>query len=163
MAARSSRFANWAEMTIPIRRSTAADGALLVAIWRSSVAKTHDFVNPSDLDEIDREVQRFLPQSRVWVALDDNGSPIAFMGLEASSIDSLFVANDWQGRGVGRALVDHAKLASLSLAVVVNAQNEQAVRFYRHLGFVVVGHSPTDEEGRPYPIFRMRWDRRTSE
>lgn len=150
-------------MVYPIRRSTVADGGPLLAIWRSSVAATHGFVRPSDLAKIDREVQRFLPQSRVWLALDDTGSPIAFMGLGAGTIDSLFVSNDWQGCGVGRALVNHAKQDSSCLTVVVNAQNEEAVGFYRHLGFVIIGHSPTDEEGRPYPVFRMRWDRRAPE
>ena len=37
----------------------------------------------------------------------------------------------------------------------VNEQNVQAVGFYRHMGFVVVGRSPTDDAGRPYPLLHM--------
>jgi len=140
-----------------IRRSNVEDGDLLVAIWRSSVAATHSFVSPSDLAAIDLEVQRFLPAAPAWLALDQARLPIGFMGLADGAIESLFVAGGQQGRGVGRALVNHAMRRSGYLTTVVNEQNEQAVGFYRHLGFIVAGRSPTDEEGRPYPILHMKW------
>jgi hypothetical protein len=36
------------------------------------------------------------------------------------------------------------------------AQNAQALGFYRHLGFMEIGHSPSDGQGRPYPLIHMR-------
>jgi putative acetyltransferase len=39
--------------------------------------------------------------------------------------------------------------------VDVNEQNEQALGFYRHLGFEVVGRSPLDGQGKPYPLLHM--------
>jgi len=146
-------------MAYSIRRSNAADSQQLVAIWRSSVAETHDFVSRSDLAAIDAEVERSLPGSPVFLALDSAGQPVAFMGFTGRSIDSLFVAGGRQGQGAGRFLVEQAKGGASFLDTVVNEQNEQAVGFYRHLGFVVTSRSPDDGEGRPYPVLHLRWDR----
>ena len=145
-------------MSYQIRRSRPEDGDLLLSIWRSSVAATHSFVSPGDLVAIDLEVQRFLPTASVWLALNHEGRPIGFMGLADGSIESLFVAGAELRRGAGRALVEFAKQTAARLATVVNEQNEQAVEFYRHLGFRIVGRSPTDDEGRPYPVLYMDWE-----
>ena len=39
--------------------------------------------------------------------------------------------------------------------VSVNEQNRQAVGFYERMGFVVLRRTPTDEDGRPYPLLYM--------
>jgi putative acetyltransferase len=149
-----------AVLSYEIRKSNIEDGDLLVAIWRSSVAATHSFVSRSDLAAIDLEVQRFLPSTPAWIALDQSGQPLGFMCLSDGAIEALFVSGDHRGIGVGRALVEHAIRGSQSLRTVVNEQNNEAVGFYRHLGFVVCGHSSTDEQGRQYPVFHLKWDRR---
>jgi len=143
---------------VQIRHSTEEDGEAQVSIWRSSVADTHSFVSRRDLAAIDLEVQQFLPEMPAWLALDQSGRPIAFMILSEGTIAALFVAGDQQGCGAGRALVEHAMRGAKSLATVVNEQNERAVGFYRRLGFITVGRSLNDEQGRPYPILHMRWD-----
>jgi putative acetyltransferase len=144
-------------LTYTIRRSNAEDRDLLVSIWRSSVADTHSFVTRADLSAIDVEVQQFLPTTPAWLALDQTGRPIAFMVLTEGTLEALFVVGDQQGRGVGRALIEHAMRQSPTLATVVNEQNAGALGFYRHVGFKVVGRSATDEQGRPYPILHMEW------
>lgn len=60
------------------------------------------------------------------------------------------------GFAVGRLLVSHALAFSPTLDTEVNTQNEQAIRFYRRLGFIETGHSPTDDDD---PITRMRLSR----
>jgi putative acetyltransferase len=53
--------------------------------------------------------------------------------------------------------VAHAQgLSAGALAVDVNEQNEAALGFYEALGFSVVGRSPTDEAGRPFPVLHMK-------
>lgn len=144
-------------MSYRIRNSSPADGEALLSIWRSSVASTHDFVAPLDLAAIDVEVRRLLPELRATLAIDDGGTAIAFMSFTDGVIEALFVAGEQRGRGAGRALVEHARMRSSSLATAVNEQNHQAVGFYRHLGFRIVGRSETDGDGRPYPLLRMEW------
>jgi putative acetyltransferase len=53
--------------------------------------------------------------------------------------------------------VSHAQqLRGVALTVDVNEQNVAARGFYEALGFAVVGRSPMDDTGRPYPILHMR-------
>jgi putative acetyltransferase len=42
------------------------------------------------------------------------------------------------------------------LTVDVNEQNPAACGFYEALGFVVVGRSPVDDDGRPFRLLHMR-------
>ncbi|WP_353736292.1 hypothetical protein [Shewanella sp.] len=39
--------------------------------------------------------------------------------------------------------------------VDVNEQNPQALGFYEHVGFKLVGRSPTDSQGKPFPLLHM--------
>lgn len=48
------------------------------------------------------------------------------------------------------------RLSTGALAVDVNEQNEAGLRFYEALGFTVVGRSPTDTGGRPFPLLHMK-------
>jgi len=70
-------------------------------------------------------------------------------------MESLFLAPEFQGRGGGRRLVEHARTRG-DLSVDVNEQNAAAVSFYKARGFVVEGRSGLDDTGRPYPLPHMR-------
>ena len=39
--------------------------------------------------------------------------------------------------------------------VDVNEQNPDAIGFYENLGFSVVGRSPLDGQGNPFPLFHL--------
>lgn len=145
-------------MNLEIRHSNPKDAPALLSIWRSSVAATHSFVAAADLAAIDEAVQGLLSNLPVLVALNA-ARPVGFMGLVDGTIDSLFVAGEQRGRGIGGALVEYAMSGATFLKTTVNEQNLHALGFYEHLGFVPVGRSPTDEDGRPYPILHLRWVR----
>ena len=140
-----------------IRTSTPADIEDLFAIWEAAVLATHDFLTPDDFREIAKIVgQQYLPATGFWVAVDEGGRPVGFMGMTASHIDALFVDPQHHGQGTGRALVEHVAALHGALSVDVNEQNDGAVAFYEKLGFTPTGRSPTDEAGRPYPILHLR-------
>ena len=146
---------------LKLRASTPADGERVVQIWRDAVDATHDFLSVEDRAAIDVQVQAFLPRTSLWLAVDDQDRAIGFMGLSASHIDSLFIDPAHRGTGVGRRLVGHALGLNATLTTDVNEQNAQAVGFYRRLGFVQTGRSPTDDQGRPYPLVHLRLDTTT--
>ena len=78
------------------------------------------------------------------------------MGMSEHNIDSLFIAPDQRGKGIGKQMIAHAQKLHNPLTVDVNEQNVQAVGFYRHLGFVETGRSEKDDQGRPYPLLHLR-------
>ena len=142
-----------------IRGSRADDAPRLFEIWQAAVAATHDFVGAADKAEIaDIVREQYLPNAPLWVAVDEADRPLGFMGMTGAVMDSLFIDPAHHGRGIGRAMVEHARSIAPELSVDVNEQNESAVAFYRHLGFRQVGRSPTDDSGRPYPLLHLRLD-----
>lgn len=141
---------------IHIRKSNKADTPALVEIWRASVLATHDFLSSDDFLEIEKlVVEQYLPNVEVWL-IEDAGKPVGFMGMSAHHIDSLFIAPDQRGKGIGKQMITHAKTLGSPLTVDVNEQNLQGVGFYRHMGFVETGRSVTDDQGRPYPLLHLR-------
>ncbi|WP_113154939.1 acetyltransferase [Nitratireductor sp. OM-1] len=140
-----------------IRKARKDDLVDLIEIWRGSVRATHDFLAESDFRAIERDVaEKYLPCASLWVAVDERDSPLAFMGIDKSHIDSLFVAPEERGKGLGRLLITYARqIAGNRLTLDVNEQNGQALAFYRRMGFAVHARSPRDGEGRPYPLLHM--------
>ncbi|MEN1336068.1 GNAT family N-acetyltransferase, partial [Pseudomonas aeruginosa] len=61
------------------------------------------------------------------------------------------------GCGVGRMLVKHALSMAPELTTTVNEQNEQAVGFYKKVGFKVTGRSEVDDLGKPYPLLNLAY------
>ena len=68
----------------------------------------------------------------------------------------LFIHPDWRGHGAGEQLLSFAVKDLGTYLLDVNEQNEQAVGFYLHMGFEVVGRSELDDFGKPYPLLHMR-------
>ena len=61
-----------------------------------------------------------------------------------------------RGKGAGGRLLSHAIAAFGATSLDVNEQNEQAVGFYLHQGFVIAGRSELDGTGKPYPILHLQ-------
>ena len=57
---------------------------------------------------------------------------------------------------VTERLVEYAFARWAADEVTVNEQNPRAKGFYEHMGFAAVGRLPVDEQGKPYPVLRMK-------
>ncbi|WP_052281794.1 acetyltransferase [Kluyvera genomosp. 1] len=146
-----------------IRRSQRHEGERLIAIWCRSVDATHDFLSAQDRVEIEVQVRAFLPEAPLWVAVNGDDVPVAFMLLSEHHLEALFVDSDARGMGVGRDLLEHALSLIPHLTTDVNEQNTQAVGFYQKMGFVVHGRSATDDHARPYPLLHLRYEGKLDE
>ena len=142
-------------LVIMIRRCRPDEGARVVEIWRGAVDATHDFLTPEDRVAIDLEVSEFLPQSPLWLAVDDDDRPLAFMLVEDGHMEALFVDPAYRGRGIGAALVRHGLALHPAMTIDVNERNDQAIGFYEQMGFRRMGRSPTDGQGRPYALIHL--------
>jgi putative acetyltransferase len=144
-------------MTARLRRSTAADAAALLDLWRRAVAATHNFVAKDDWAEIDRVVATdYLPNAELLIAVDANDRPLGFLGGGDREIESLFVDPSVHGQGVGTLLLEEfARGGDGPLTVEVNEQNAGARHFYERRGFRVTGRLDDDRDGRPYPLLLL--------
>lgn len=145
---------------IKIRKSNSKDISIIAKIWRDSVLATHDFLNPMDFKKIELMVcNDYLPNTDLWVADEDN-CPVAFMGMTGNHIDSLFITPDMRGKGIGKLMIAHAlQLFDNQITVDVNEQNIQATGFYNRMGFVLIGRTDVDDQGRPYPILKLKFNK----
>lgn len=94
-----------------------------------------------------------------WV-VEDGDEIIGWLDVWGDDLDQLYLKRGYQGRGLGKRLVDHAKAPSLGRLELFTFQvNEGARRFYRREGFAEVawGDGSQNEEGEP--DVKLVWQR----
>lgn len=138
-----------------IRSSRPTDHARIIKIWRGAVDATHHFLSIEDRIAIDREVCAFLPQAPLTLAVDQNDCPVGLMLINNGHMEALFIDPAAFGHGIGAALVRHGLALYPGMTTDVNEQNEQAVSFYKRMGFMQTDRSPLDGQGRPYPLIHL--------
>ncbi len=133
-----------------------AEYPALVAIWRSAVDATHDFLADAHRNDIESHLESdYFPAVTLSVAELD-GQSVGFSGVLDGNLEMLFVDATQRGSGIGTALLRHAITEHGATKVDVNEQNVSAAGFYAHRGFEVIGRSETDEAGRPYPLLHLK-------
>jgi len=150
-----ARVRLYTRIMIKLRKYTDKDEAAVVDVWCRSVDATHHFLSDHDRKEIESEVIEFLPKRPLMLAVNTLDRPIGFMFVHEGHMEALFIDPDFRGCGVGRKLVEYALTENPKLTTDVNEQNEQAVGFYKRLGFEETGRSPRDDQGRAYPLIHM--------
>jgi putative acetyltransferase len=141
-----------------IRLASFAERPTLIDIWRRAVIDSHRFLQVEDIRDLTPAVVDYLslPELQLWLLCDGTNTPVGFMGLQDATVDSLFIAPEHWRQGGGTLLIDHARHLRGPLTVDVNEQNTEALDFYRALGFAVIGRSPVDSGGRPFPLLHLR-------
>ena len=129
----------------------------LLSVWESSVRATHLFLSDGEIQSI----KEYVPQAlngvaHLVVAEDEAGRAVAFMGVEDGSLEMLFIAPEERGKGLGKRLIEYGIEKYAVERLAVNEQNPRAKGFYEHMGFRVCQRSEYDEQGKPYPILKMR-------
>ncbi len=142
-----------------VRKGTAADTPRALEIWRDAVDATHSFLTARDRVEIDAMVAQWLPTAELWM-VDDGARPVGFLVMDGEMIDALFVDPPVHGRGFGTALLNHALTLTPEALVDASEQATNALPFYEARGFVRIGRSETDPQGRPYPLIHLRYSPR---
>lgn len=146
-------------MGMHIRQMRVDDRERALVLWERSARATHHFLEERDIVALRPLVAEELATDAVdwWLAVSDADDLIGFLGYANDTIEGLFIDPDWHGKGAGTLLVAHAQsLSASALKVDVNEPNERALGFYESLGFSVIGRSPTDSGGRPFPLLHMK-------
>jgi putative acetyltransferase len=147
-------------MDIELKKAQRAYHDRLFDIWQTAVAATHHFLSEQDAKDIAVLVkEQYIPHAELLMAVGDTGVPMAFIGMTDNVIDALFVHADYRGQGIGGAILQHMQSEFDALTLDVNEGNPGARAFYEKHGFKMTGRSETDDQGRPYPLIHMAWER----
>jgi putative acetyltransferase len=135
----------------------AEDLPRVIEVWEASVRATHHFLTEADIQYIKSLVEDDLAQVETLLGVrDGDGQVVGFIGVEGDEVAALFIHPTWRGQGVGRRLFTYAVETLGATRVDVNEQNDQAVGFYRRMGFEVTGRSEMDGLGQPFPLLHLR-------
>jgi putative acetyltransferase len=130
--------------------------ARVLVSWERSVRATHHFLDPKDFEEIKALVQTIDFNAFPVFCLIENDTVLGFMAVVERKVEMLFLDAEQIGKGYGKTLMNHAVQKLGAVKVDVNEQNEAAVNFYQKLGFEAFERTTHDDQGKPYPLLRLR-------
>ena len=96
---------------------------------------------------------------RGWVTVAGRGRDVhGFLARDGQQVHALYVAPEACGQGIGKALLDAAKVGQLRLQLQTFQANDGARRFYRREGFAETARSDGahNDEGLPDITFEWR-------
>ena len=131
----------------------------LLEVWEKSVRETHLFLSDNEV----KSIKEYVPQAlsgivHLIIAENENGVPVAFMGIEDGTLEMLFIMPEERGKGLGKHLIQFGIENYAVKRLAVNEQNPQAKGFYEHIGFQIYKRTDCDEQGNPYPLLYMKLD-----
>jgi len=127
-------------MAISFRRASAADAPEVATVYIASRRGAAAYLPTVGTDAEIRAfvVDRMVPERETWVA-EDSGRIVAVLVLHGDEVDQFYVAPGEQRRGVGDAMLAHAKqLRPTGLRLWAFQRNAPARSFYEARGFVAI-------------------------
>jgi GNAT superfamily N-acetyltransferase len=137
------------EITVVRAEDATALAAIHVAARRSAMPYLPELHTEEEIRRwFTRRIQEVPDGFRVARAV---GQPVGYMFLYEDKLDDVYVVPDWQGRGVGSALLATAKsLSPRRLELSTFQRNARARAFYEARGFREVGRTDgKNQEGVP--------------
>ena len=130
-----------------IRAYQPEDLSQLLDAWHSASLVAHHFLTDEFLaQERVNIVERYLPVTETWV-YEQDGRVVGFISMLDNEVGAIFVEPDSQGRGVGRALMDHVRASREVLELNVFRDNPIGRRFYAGYGFNQIGENVCPDTG----------------
>lgn len=119
-----------------IRRLQKKDVTRVAELWLNTNLKAHDFIPAQYWRSNYDLVKEMLSQAEVYV-YEDGQKIQGFIGLDGDYIEGIFVSDEMQSQGIGKALVDFIKAQKTKLRLNVYQKNVRATHFYQKEGFEI--------------------------
>ncbi len=130
-----------------IRPYRSEDEEAVVEVWYAASLLAHDFVPASFWEAEKQDIKtKYLPMAQTWV-YECDGQVAGFLSLLDNHIGGLFVHPDYQGKGIGTQLIEHAKQLHPELTLDVFKQNTKSRHFYEKCGFKVTAETIHEATG----------------
>ena len=123
---------------VTLRRATAADAVEVATVYIGSRRAAAAYLPTVGTDAEIRAfvIDRMVPQHETWVA-EVGGRIVAVMVLDGDMVEQFYVSPGEQRRGVGDAMLAHARqLRPAGLRLWAFQRNTPARRFYEARGFI---------------------------
>ncbi len=118
-----------------IRKFKETDCEAIIEVWFAASQVATPFLSDEFLAEERDNIRKiWLPKAETWV-FEAEDFVAGFISLIGNEVGAIFVDPDYQGRGVGRALMDHASSLRDFLYLDVFEENTVGRRFYDRYGF----------------------------
>jgi ribosomal protein S18 acetylase RimI-like enzyme len=141
-----------------IRRQLPDDVGAIAELFERSFGSLSFLPTLHTLEEHRAFFGRVVEQREVWV-WEEKGSILGFIALGDATIDHLYVEPEMTGRGIGSALLEHAKeQRPEGFSLWTFQQNEGARRFYERHGLRVIRLTDgrDNEEKTPDALYAWR-------
>ena len=125
-------------------------------IWLETNIKAHDFIASNYWKEHYEIIKDMFLQAEVYV-YEIEKEIMGFIGLDKEYIEGIFVLDQYQKRGIGKALLNHVKARKEHLSLNVYQKNLNAILFYQREGFCVQYEDVDKNTGEKE--YRMVWNR----
>ena len=125
-----------------IRKLDNKDIDRVMKIWFETTIKAHSFIEKSYWEQMfDVVKNQYIPISETFV-FEKNGEIQGFISLiENKHIGALFVSEKFQGQRIGTHLIEYVFKIVNDLTLDVYKENNQAVQFYKRMGFEIKSES----------------------
>ncbi len=132
------------------------DVDIVAKIWLETNIKTHDFIASNYWKEHYEIIKDMFLQAEIYV-YEIEKEIMGFIGLDKEYIEGIFVLDQYQKRGIGKALLNHVKARKEHLSLNVYQKNLNAILFYQREGFCIQYEDVDKNTGEKE--YRMVWNR----
>lgn len=121
----------------------------IMEIWLESNIEAHNFI-PKEYWEINYDIvkETYIPRSKTYISVSGNVIEGFVSVINNSYIGALFVRTNLKRKGIGSKLMEHVQNKYKALILGVYEKNEDAISFYKNMGFTKIGkelNSETEE------------------
>ena len=88
----------------------------------------------------------YIPASDTYVFTEDEIIK-GFFSLQGNTLSAMFVSPDFQGKGIGKQLMNKAKSLRNKLLLTVYRENPKSINFYKKCGFGIIKEKVDDHTG----------------